>query len=292
VEAAVADEVADEIVIEEEQVDNNGKRSRTTRKFTFWNFVDKIDASNSYCKCGCMDDDGISRKKYSAPTTGHVSRHVEKIHPELFTLFNNVKNTRGNFNELIERIDRLNDGALQKATKRRRLSDKFFSKSLKLQPAVTSDLRLLLWAIGNGVSRNAINDVLFDQYLRSLGTQPATNRHTLQNQYLPVLDDLVRAGFKDELKSLHSVAIASDGWRDRTRRDWINIVLAFIVDSEQGPKKWNIRNIEPDLVFLPSSATGDTIAYLINNVLDSIVLLHFMARRTSSEVYSSCQLIA
>jgi hypothetical protein len=264
--------IEDEDIVEEvDEVDGNGKRSRKTRKFTFWNFVEKIDATNSYCKCGCLDSDGLSRKKYSTPFSGAIKRHVEKIHPQLYSLFLNCKQNRGNINELTESIAKLDGESVAKAAKRRRRSDSFFSKAVGLEMAVTSDLRLLLWAVTNGISRNALNDPLFDAYLKSLGSQLASNRHTLQDQYLPALDDLVVDTMSSELKEVKCIALSSDGWRDRARRDWINIVLSWISTSRLNLKKWEIFSVEPDLIYLPSSATADTIAYLINDSLESVV---------------------
>jgi hypothetical protein len=261
-----------EIAIDVEEADDNGKKTRRSRKFTFWNFVERIDASTSFCKCGCLDLDGVDRKTYGTPTTGAIKRHVEKVHPALFTMLTNAKNNRGNIMNLLEKIEELDGNAVAKVKKQRRNSDRFWIKSIELKPAVISDLRLLMWSISSGISRNAVNDPLFDAYIRSLGAQVAPNRHTLQDQHLPVLDDLVRTSWVKETKDILSSALSSDGWRDRHRRDWINIVIAFIILSLDG-KSWVIRVIEPDLIFLPSSATSDTIAYLINDSVDRIV--HF-----------------
>lgn len=261
----------DEVIVEEDVVEGNGKRTRKTRKFTLWNFVDRIDASYAYCKCGCLDTDGVERKKYFAANTGCVKRHVEKVHPQLYSLFSNCQNNLGNYNELIDTIARLDGEAVQKAGKRRRQSDQFFTKGLKLDKAVTNELRLVLWAVVNGISRNALNDPLFDSYLRGLGCQAAPNRHTLQEQHLPVLDQMVTETMREQLQKVQCVSLSSDGWRDRARRDWINIVVTWCEASQSNPKKWEIYSIEPELIFLPSSATADSIAFLINSALDTVV---------------------
>lgn len=267
-----ADE-AEEGEVEVEEVDVNGKRTRKTRKTTFWIFAERIDAKTSFCKCGCFETGRrVGRLKYATSSTGNISRHVETLHPELFSAFQNAKDNRGNWTTLLEEIDRLNGDSVQQLAKQRRHSDSFWAKAVDLEPAVASDLRLLLWAISNSISRNSLNDPLFDAFLKSLGSNPSPNRHTLQSQYLPVLDGFVIDSFSDDLEGILSVALSSDGWRDRARRDWINIVLAFIVNAKNG-KKWLIRVIEPDLIFLPSSATAETIAYLINNALEPLVRL-------------------
>jgi hypothetical protein len=283
--AGVEEEGGEAAVVEVDVVGANGKRTRETRKFTLWNFVDRIDANFAYCKCGCLENDGASRKKFSAPNTGLVRRHVEKLHPRLYSLFSNCQNNLGNYNELITAIAALDGAAVEKVAKRRRHSDQFFIKSSKLDRAAATDLRLVLWAVANGISRNALNDTLFDSYLKSLGCDIPPNRQTLQERHLPVLDDLVTSSMIDQLKSVLSVSTSSDGWRDRARRDWINVVVTWCDVSATDPKKWEIYSIEPDLIFLPSSATADTIAYLINNALDSVVPTSFFV---SYSIFTQC----
>ncbi len=275
VEEVGNDEDEFELESDDEVAPEFGKRRREARKFTFWNFVEKIDVSSGYCVLGCLDPDCATRKVYATPNTGAISRHVEKVHPDIFQLYQKCKNKEGNINDLAEKISKLNETAIGKLAKRRRLSDSFFAKSIKLEKDVASDLRLLFWAISNSISRNSLNDPLFDAWMKSLGVEQARNRHTMQNQHLVVVDELVRENMVDSLKQIPCVSISSDGWRDRARRDWVNLVVEFIREKEQSPKLpklWEIVTIEPDLILLPSSATADTLAYLINDALDSIVL--------------------
>ncbi len=296
VTAEVVGAEGDEVELVEEEGDEveaaDGKRTRGTRKFTFWNFVDKIPGgSDVFCKCDCLDKNngGVLRVRYAAPNTGAIKRHVEKHHPALFAKFEACKERKGNLNELFEEIDRLDGVATEKATKRRRKSDSFWSKATNLEKEVTSNLRLLAWAISCGVSRNALNDILFDSYHKSLGAPPPSNRHLLQDSYLPAFDELVRASIIESLKKASSVSLSSDGWRDRSRRDWINIVVQWIGDSSNTPKKWDILVVEPDLIFLPSSATSDTIAYLIDDSLESFVL-HLFIPSTFVSCLTLCSL--
>lgn len=252
-----------------------GKRKRTTRKVSYWTFVDKINGSDdAYCKCGCLNADGVLRLVYSAPSTGAVKRHLEKHHQQLSSRFLACKNRNGNLNELVELMEKANAEALEKAQKRRRRSDSFWAKSVHLEREVASNLRLLTWAVSCGVSRYALNDILFDAYHKSMGCEPPKNRHLLQDSYLPVLDELLRERMVSDLKEVASVSLSSDGWRDNARRDWINVVIYWIVESPT-MKRWLIKCMEPDLIFLPSSATADTIAYLINGSLDPVVLFFF-----------------
>ncbi len=271
-ERPALDEDDDDVGVDlvEEVVDGAGKRTRVSRKFTLWNFVIRDGPNNSLCKCGCLDENGLLRKKISTPSSGAIRRHLAAVHPELFAQFSDLKHNRGNSNQLVETIDRLDGEAVQKAGKKRRNSDRFWAKAIDLETSVASDLRLLIWAISCAISRNSLNDPLFDAYLKSLGAKPSPNRHELQESCLPVLDRFVTESFTSELNGVASVALSSDGWRDRSRRDWINIILAFIVDSVT-EKKWIIRVIEPDLIFMPGSATAQTIALLINESLERVV---------------------
>jgi hypothetical protein len=269
------DEEDDDVEIEEEgeEAPASGKRKRATRKLSYWAFVENINGVNeAYCKCGCLDADGVLRLRYAAPSTGAVKRHLEKHHKQFFSKFLACKDRNGNINELFELIEKANAEALEKAQKRRRRSDSFWAKSVQLEKEVSSNLRLLTWAVSCGVSRIALNDILFDAYHKSLGCEPPKNRHLLQDSYLPALDELLRERMVSDLKEVASVSLSSDGWRDNARRDWINIVIYWIMES-QTPKRWHIKCMEPDLIFLPNSATADTIAYLIDGALEPIVHL-------------------
>lgn len=261
----------DELVIIEEVVDNNGVKTRKSRNFSYWNFVERIDTTNAYCCCGCVETNGMIRKKYSFPHTGHVRKHIEKVHKDFYDLFQKIKNNQANLNELIEKIASANSKALNSTEKRRRLSGSFMTKASKLDQNVTGNLRLTMWAVASGISRNALNDPLFDAYLSSIGVIAAPNRHAIQDTYLPELDNLVMESIHADLADVKCVSLSSDGWRDLARRDWINVVITFIKSDPKLP--WKIVNIEPDLIFLPTSATGDTIAYLINGTLENIVII-------------------
>jgi hypothetical protein len=248
------------------------KEKRVTKKFTLWNFVDRIDGSYAYCKCGCLENDGSSRKKYYVNNSGNITPHLEKYHPNIYSLYSNCLNNVGNYNELIDSINALDFEAQRKTKKRKKDIDLFFEKAGKMDKAITNELRLMLWAITNGISRNALNDPLFDSYLLGVGSSIAPNRHTMHDRHLPILDNLITDDMIEQLKNVQSVSLSSDGWRDRARRDWINVVVTWCDASLENSKRWSIFNVEPDLIFLPTSATSESIAYLINSALDNVVL--------------------
>ena len=178
---------------------------------TKWIFVEKIDGNNVYCKCGCLSSDGTSRLKYAASTSGHADRHAKTNHGALYAEFLRCQNNQGNFNSLIETISELNDAALEKIRKKRRVSDHFFAKSIKLEAKTASDLRLVIWEIANGISRNAANDSLFDSYIRSLGANVVPNRHEQQEKFVPFLDSYVVKEMKQIVVGVPAVSLSSDG---------------------------------------------------------------------------------
>jgi hypothetical protein len=180
-------------------------------------------------------------------------------------------NNTDNVNGLKEHIDARYADSLAYTNKKRKKQGKLEFKAVKLDKAVVSELRLMLWAVSNGISRNSLNDPLFDDFMKSLGTHLAPNRHTLQDEHLFVLDQLVLESIREKLKGVPCVSISSDGWRDNSRRDWINVVITWCGESPE-KKTWKIFCVEPDLIFLPTSATAEAIAYLINQSVDSIVL--------------------
>ena len=146
-----------------------------------------------------------------------------------------------------------------------------------LDKQVRSSLKLLMWAVSNNIPRIALNDVLFDSYHRDIGAPTVPNRHDLQAEYLPELDLLATADTVEELKEVLSVSLSADGYYDRVRRDWINVIIYWIKPVQSGvpgaAEKWIIRIAKPNLIYLPSSATADNIETLITNSIDEFVLL-------------------
>jgi hypothetical protein len=173
----------------------------------------------------------------------------------------------------LEKIKSLNDGVFEKLSKRRRRSDTFYNNAIikKLEKSTVAELRLLNWAVANRIPRIALDDVLFDSYQREVGVSPAPNRHSLQNNHLVELDNLVVKEFVEELTSVKCVSLSADGYRDRVRRDWINVSVYWCA-PEPGSGKWVIRILKPDIIYLPESATAENISLYISEVIDDFVL--------------------
>jgi hypothetical protein len=186
-----------------------------------------------------------------------------------YTFF--CQNNRGDFNEMLDAIQKMNDKAIARAKVMRDKNTNFWNKAVGLDNQTSSEIRLLMWAVSCGISRNALNDPLFDSYLKSLGKSPAANRHTLQSQALPVLDSLVGTSWQNDLKGVLCVSISSDGWRDQLRRNWINLVVQWCESAKSDPSKWAIYVVEPDLIPLSTSATAEALAYLLSGVLEKFV---------------------
>src|SRR6185295_4458384 len=104
-----------------------------------------------------------------------------------------------------------------------------------------------------------LNDPLFDAYLRELGAEAAPNRHSLQAEYLPQLDELVVSEYSSQLKKTICVSLSADGWRDRIRRNWISLGFYFMVDDDG---VWRIEVIHPDLIPISISSTSEAISEL------------------------------
>jgi len=173
----------------------------------------------------------------------------------------------------VDELDGVELAAIERLAKRRRTNDSFPVKSIDLDQSTSSDLNLLLWAVSNGISRDALNDVFFDAFLESVGKDPPENRH-MMDQYLHVLDDLVRASIGEALKSIPSVSVSSNGWRDSARRYWVNLVVEFIREKTvpaNAPKQWELVAFEPDIIILPSSVSSGISACLVNDALKYIV---------------------
>lgn len=246
---------------------------RRTRKYTLWIFVDRDNGAQVICRCGCLGKEGADRLVYSGPTTGAVKQHMIGKHKALYDEFMRCKNANGNWERLLESIQILNDATVEKITKRRRRSDGFYSTAIakNLEKATVAELKLMMWALSNRIPRIALDDVLFDSYLREVGTSPTPNRHLLQSSHLVELDNLVVKEFTDELASVKCVSLSADGYRDRVRRDWLNVTVYWCAPSKQKVIKWEIRLLKPDIIYLPSSATAENISLYISEVVDDFV---------------------
>lgn len=248
--------------------------TRQTRKHTLWIFVDRGEGTQVTCRCGCESKDGSGRLLYSGPNTGAVRQHMAAKHWNLLDEFQQCKNANGNWDRLLETIKSLNDGVVEKISKRRRRSDSFYSNAISknLEKSTVAELKLLNWAVANRIPRIALDDVLFDSYQREVGVSPAPNRHTLQNTHLVELDNLVVKEYIDELASAKCVSLSADGYRDRARRDWINVTVYLCAPSNSpGSRKWVIRILKPDIIYLPESATAENISLYISEVIDDFV---------------------
>lgn len=255
---------------------NPQKKPRNTRKKTWWLFVEQSDISGQViCLCGCLSSDNSKRLVYSGPNTGLVKRHILLKHKYLHDEYLRCKNGDGNFNRIEETVDALNKKTLESLRIKRRRSDQFFKSIIDtgMDKYLKANLKLLMWSVANNVPRIALNDSLFDSYLNDIGAPAAPNRHSLQEDYLPQLDRLVVDEIMEELKCVTSVSLSADGYRDRVRRDWVNVTIYWIISVMGKEKKevWAIRLAKPDLLYLPESATAENIATLVNAAVDEFV---------------------
>ena len=136
-----------------------------------------------------------------------------------------------------------------------------------------ASLLLMMWCSVNGIPRLATNCPLFDAYHKQLGASPPQNRHSLQSQYLPMLDELVVNDMKSRLAKVPAVNLSSDGWRSFNRQDFIDVGIYWIDDDPDAHARWRINVLHPDLIPLPSSATSEAIQTLVAQTVESFVRL-------------------
>lgn len=241
-----------------------------------------IVAPNVLCRVGCKNKGGSGQLSFSASSSGTVSRHLKSYHRHLLDYFGRCKNGLSNWNELEETVAQLEDTVTEKVKKARRMSESFWKKVDPSLPGAMdgeaiSQLMLLLWAVSNGIPRLTLNDPILDAYHKHLGASPPSNRHILQDQYLPILDQLVMRDYTQRLKKVASVCLMADGWRDLIRRDWIDAGAQWVEEIIRGSViTWSLAVVHLDLIFVPSSATSEAIHDLIANSVDAFVRLsHF-----------------
>lgn len=239
-----------------------------------------VEIADSYvlCRLGCKNKEGTGQLSYSCLSTGTITRHLRTFHTAFFDRFHRCKAGRSNWNELEELIASHDTDVMEKVTKARRKSDSFWKKvdgsGVGADPRATSQVVLMLWAVANGISRVALNDTIFDVYHKLIGASPPDNRHTLQDEHLPVCDELVMRDCMQRLKKTAAVCLMADGWRDLVRRDWIDAGVQWteeIYDRVLERVKWLISVAHLDLIFVPGSATTEAINDLIANSVDDFV---------------------
>lgn len=260
-------------------------KSRRGRRETYWRFVADdeeaakmgVSLSPGYvmCRLGCLSKDGSTPYSFSAPSTGAVTRHLRTKHPDMDRRFSDCKESRDSWNRLDDAVNGLEHQTMERLKKSRRNSEKFFTKLTDgLEREARSQLLLLLWSVVNGVPRQVLNCPILDAYHQAIGAQPPANRHTLQDSYLPVLDSLVVNDLTSRLKNVVSASLSADGWRDRVKRDWISVGMYWI----EGNDSWRISVAHPDLIFLASDATSESIHLHIAEIVDSFVRFPFSLR--------------
>lgn len=97
---------------------------------------------------------------------------------------------------------------------------------------------------------------------------PVAKRSDLQDEHLRQLDFLVKREICERLKKSRSVSITSDGWRDRARRNWLDLGIAWISDSGD---IWVLDVVDADLIPIPGAATGDILETLLKESVNEFV---------------------
>jgi hypothetical protein len=268
--AAVDVDPADDVAVAGEDAERPEKKRRVTRKITPRIFADvSPDGKRATCLLGCLTPENSALYSYSATSSSTILRHCQSKHPTSFKKYGQAQNNEYNIATLKEEVQAAMEKAQAEILKRQQHVDKFFRKLDKnLSKKVRADLKALLWAIANGISRNALNCALFDSFLAELGVNPVANRHDLQADYLPQLNVLVLEHVKARLKMVRSVCASSDGWRDLLSRNWIDLALAWI---EAVDGKWVLEVVDIDLIFLPGQINGDVIESAVRESIDQFV---------------------
>jgi len=249
------------------------RRRRVTRKYTLAIFFEQIHGTDHdyFCKVGCLSSDTISRKLLKIHNSGHFVSHLSASHSLLLTQFRACERNIANFNAILGSIDILaakTAKTIENNRKNRLNWNKVVAQDLA-GPA-KSNLLLMMWQIANGIGRLPANCPIFDLYLRSLGNNPAANRNTLQDDYLPLLSSLVVDKTKADFSDALSVSLSSDGWRSRTRQDFVNVTGGRT--KTLSDRTWKLQAAELDIIHISGSCTADTLETLIASAVEEFVL--------------------
>lgn len=258
----------------------DGTKKRISRRRTFRIFTEpekQNNDSSSFCKLGCISDSTGDRLVYATPTTGAIKRHVSRHHALFLNQYLECKNHLDNFNKLLAAVESIDKATVAKiARKRQSTAQLYKSVTPGLENKARSELLLELWAVANNISRFALNDPIFDTFLRSVGADVSPNRHTLQERHLVVLDNVVLADIKARLAKTKAVSVSSDGWRDLTRKNWLDLNVYWTSDgvTSDGRPKWILESEDVALLFVSGAINGDVIESLIRSELNDLVLFN------------------
>jgi hypothetical protein len=249
------------------------KKRRVTRKLTAKIFVEPIPnhpKCHAYCKLGCLSADSATRWEFSVPHSSAAKKHAKAKHPEFFQKLADAKDTEESIKLLLESIEKANEATMKRLEKINAKKLQFFQRlDNGLTKKMRSELCLVAWAIANNIPRVALNCPLFDAYLASIGAESTSNRHDLAALHLEALDNLVMARYKKIFSTLPSISISHDGWKDRAKRNWVDLGAAFVVDSVE--TEWKISVLDLDIIPLPGQSDGENLETLLTESLQDFI---------------------
>lgn len=199
-----------------------------------------------------------------------MGKHMKAAHPQLWQLFRACRNNSGNYNALLSNINSAVSAVAMKIEKNKKSQIRWPSAiTANVDGLVKSNLLLLMWQIANGYGRIGANCPIFDLYLRSLGTNTAANRHTLQDSYLRLLSSLALSEVQKELSECLSVSLSADGWKSRTRQEFVSVSAAWCKILPDNT--WKISAANLDILHVPGSCTADALESLISSAVEDFV---------------------
>jgi hypothetical protein len=235
-------------------------------------FPDFEKSKRAYCRLGCISKDGKTRQSIAVTSTDNIKDHCIAKHDKEWQRFEACCNNKASCDEFLERITVLEQATMDRIAQMNRRTLKFFRKiDDGLDVRVRNELTCLIWSVVNNVPRIALNCPFFDAYVSSIGGTKTTNRHDLQSEYLPILDQYVVKTMQKRMIKARSCSVSSDGWKDRRNRNWIDLAIAWMF--ERSIDEWDIEVFDADLVPVTTSSTGNVLETLVRESVDDLVPL-------------------
>lgn len=88
--------------------------------------------------------------------------------------------------------------------------------------------------------------------------------------YLPQPDRLLIHHVTDRLRKVRSVSLSSDGWRDRSRRNWIELGVTWMATADD-ESAWTIEVVDIDIIHLPGDIFGNVLAAAVKESVECFV---------------------
>jgi hypothetical protein len=158
-----------------------------------------------------------------------LKAHVERYHPKILSL---IETEQENGRNAVDAIKQ-HISSYEKTLEKKLTLEKCYSNVIRKESVISEMISRMAWVCDSGLSFNAVTGPLFEQWVNEVRSLPKSENlisiKTLQNNALPVLEDILSSQTLNSLQSAEVVSIAFDGWDSADGTYWL-VVSSFLLD--------------------------------------------------------------